>query len=485
MLPRLPASRYRALLAGAALLLSLAARAQGPALDPTFQPVRAVEAWPGSPSVAGIIRTVVRQPDGKYLVGGLFNQLNGVMASNVARLLPDGRVDPGFAPTGTDGEVRALVLQPDGSILVGGAFSTLAGSPRLCLGRLLPNGTLDPAFDPPSGFLNDVPGVQNPWVNQLDLLPDGQVLVGGVINLLGFGASSQRIIRVSGRTGQPDPGFQPFRGNWLKHLLLPDGKILVGAPVNAYQPGTLLQRLNANGTPDLFYPPLVNTYASHVWALVADGAGNVYAGGLFNSAPGGGFNGETLRRLLPDGRNDATFRHRGTITDLKNVAVQPNGRVLTANSFIERLQPDGAPDAGFVAANAPQSTAINGLSQLLVQPDGAIVVAGQFTQAGVSGPVNLVRLLDAHVLAVKPRAAGGQLTAWPQPAREVLHLRLESGARAQQVQLLDALGRVVRNYPRPVTPELTLPVADLPAGSYQLHVEWPDGRRAVRRVVLR
>src|ERR1700704_2723402 len=52
-----------------------------------------------------------------------------------------------------NGAIRAIVIQPDGKILIGGEFTTLSpngGVPvtRAHIARLNPDGTLDPAFHP-------------------------------------------------------------------------------------------------------------------------------------------------------------------------------------------------------------------------------------------------------------------------------------------------------------------------------------------------
>ena len=53
--------------------------------------------------------------------------------------------DTTFTPS-VAGVVRTLALQPDGRILVGGDFTSLEGSPRNHLGRLNPDGRLDTFF---------------------------------------------------------------------------------------------------------------------------------------------------------------------------------------------------------------------------------------------------------------------------------------------------------------------------------------------------
>ncbi|WP_180754536.1 delta-60 repeat domain-containing protein [Hymenobacter sp. DG01] len=97
--------------------------AQAPVLDASFQPTQVWQETAGT-RVNGVLNAIVRQPDGKYVIGGVFTEINGVPANNLARLLPDGTVDAAFtAASATNGPVLALVLQASGRIVVGGSFS--------------------------------------------------------------------------------------------------------------------------------------------------------------------------------------------------------------------------------------------------------------------------------------------------------------------------------------------------------------------------
>ncbi len=90
------------------------------------------------------------QADGKLIVGGEFASYNGQAKSGVARINPDGSLDPAFDPgTGPNNAVGAIAVQSDGRILVAGRFSSFNGAPRNGLVRLKG----DPApfrFGPPS-----------------------------------------------------------------------------------------------------------------------------------------------------------------------------------------------------------------------------------------------------------------------------------------------------------------------------------------------
>lgn len=106
------------------------------------------------------------QPDGKVIVGGNFNTLEG--ASHLARLNEDGSLDATF--NGNSGPMlypKGIVVLGDGSLIVGGvATPNNEGFVR----RLLPNGGIDPAFNAP---------VLNSAIECLAVQDDGSVLIGG------------------------------------------------------------------------------------------------------------------------------------------------------------------------------------------------------------------------------------------------------------------------------------------------------------------
>jgi uncharacterized delta-60 repeat protein len=139
-------------------------------LDPGFAPVFEGASAASPPYV----RALLRQPDGKILVGGFFTKVNGVNRANLVRLHPDGRLDADFAPE-PGGAVYVLALQPDGKILAGGAFTRMGGQTAQRLARLQPNGALDESFDSGSGTDS---GFDGP-VNSIAVMPDGHVFAGG------------------------------------------------------------------------------------------------------------------------------------------------------------------------------------------------------------------------------------------------------------------------------------------------------------------
>jgi uncharacterized delta-60 repeat protein len=83
----------------------------------------------------GTVFSMVLQADGRILLGGTFTSVNGQGLTNIARVNGDGTLDTNYRPA-VDAVVRSLALQPDGKVLVGGDFTTLGGTARARIGRL-------------------------------------------------------------------------------------------------------------------------------------------------------------------------------------------------------------------------------------------------------------------------------------------------------------------------------------------------------------
>jgi hypothetical protein len=86
------------------------------------------------------------QPDGMLLAGGYFFQVGGYWRRHIVRLTPDGHVDPCFDPGlglggfHSEGPVRRLALQDNGRVLIGGRFEGVDGVSRQHnLARFLPS----------------------------------------------------------------------------------------------------------------------------------------------------------------------------------------------------------------------------------------------------------------------------------------------------------------------------------------------------------
>lgn len=110
------------------------------------------------------------QSDGKVVLGGGFVSVGGVAAPRLARLNVDGSVDTGFLPPASpNGDVFVIHVLPDGRILIGGSFTSLGGELHNRIARLLPDGSLDPSF---TLSLNGA-------VRSVSRMPNGELVIGG------------------------------------------------------------------------------------------------------------------------------------------------------------------------------------------------------------------------------------------------------------------------------------------------------------------
>ena len=96
--------------------------------------------------------TLIRQPDGRLLVGGIVGRINGQTCSGVMRLETTGQIDRSFhcaITNAPEGRVMGMALQADGCIVICGFFSFVNGVEVPHIARLNPDGSLDTTFHPP------------------------------------------------------------------------------------------------------------------------------------------------------------------------------------------------------------------------------------------------------------------------------------------------------------------------------------------------
>ena len=99
--------------------------------------------------------SILEQPDGKIIVTGTFLTYQGISHRRIVRLNIDASVDTTFITgTGFDNFTQSPGIDSNGSIIITGIFGTYNGLPSPRIARLLPNGTLDPSFIIGTGFNN-------------------------------------------------------------------------------------------------------------------------------------------------------------------------------------------------------------------------------------------------------------------------------------------------------------------------------------------
>ncbi len=194
--------------------------------------------------VMGTIYSIVVQSDNKILVGGGFDSVNGIESeTTVIRFNEDGSVDNTFNfdhqtindPFSSVELVTSIVIQPNGKILVGGNFNYVNGESRKGIVRLNNDGSIDNSFNSGTG-LNNIPVT-------IKIQDDGKILVCGWFTDYN-GASSDYIVRLN-IDGSIDNSFETFDSDFVVESLAieSDGKILVSGLLP-----TEIVRLNNDGS---------------------------------------------------------------------------------------------------------------------------------------------------------------------------------------------------------------------------------------------
>ncbi|HEY1085023.1 MAG TPA: choice-of-anchor D domain-containing protein [Prosthecobacter sp.] len=122
--------------------------------------------------VRGSIECLVELPDGRTLIGGAFEATFGNPASRgVARLNVDGTLDESYPIVPVTGRVSGMIRQPDGKVIICGIFSKVADASHTGLARLNEDGTVDETFRSAWGYSDQRSGVA--------LQADGKILLAG------------------------------------------------------------------------------------------------------------------------------------------------------------------------------------------------------------------------------------------------------------------------------------------------------------------
>jgi uncharacterized delta-60 repeat protein len=135
---------------------------------------------------APILYTMLVQPNGKILLGGLFEKVGNDPRNGLARLNSDGTLDLSFNPASEIGTtIFSMAMQANGKILLTGRFNSMDGQPSTNIARLNPEGTLDTGFS--------VISPANPGNSPIPLAleEDGTVLAGFSSNLVRIANSEQ------------------------------------------------------------------------------------------------------------------------------------------------------------------------------------------------------------------------------------------------------------------------------------------------------
>ena len=352
------------------------------------------------------------QSDGKVIAThGSWGNIAGTWYSySMRRYNLDGSIDSSFsAPTLTGGHL--VVTTPIIELLPDGRFY-LAITSRSHLGgtmgitRRMADGTVDSAY---AAFTQSISASAFLSIEDLSITSDGGVLATGALVQTAIGFPPREQLRRFQADGSPTPGFAPPLSMSASAVhQLPDGKILYTA--SGGNVTRSLIRLESNGAVDNTYvlDPVV-TGIKNQWRI------DPMNRPVFLAATAAG---PRLVRLLENGSIDPTFNPILAAAGTGNVvAVQADGKVLLTGGFTQmggiprnkfaRLNADGTVDPSFNAGTGFSSLP----RKLLVQPDGKIIAAGDFssyngTPVGYMVRINVDGTIDNTFTATVDGSSG-------------------------------------------------------------------------------
>lgn len=349
-------------------------------------------------------------PDGRSLLGvrGQFNGLGlggtgvSTATSNLVVVSPTAVVTKptevfgvngtGASFTGGSAEVTSVFRLGDGKILVAGEFTTHqtvtnVSTARNRVARLNADLTLDTTFV-----------ATGPSVAPSIIFADsyGRCYVGGAFNSYDGSTDYRNLVRLNA-DGTLDTSFKPLINGGINTVVFQsDGKFIVSGPFNSYSafpsinaPGLI--RFLADGTLDTsFAPTFPDGYATQT-CLAVDSSDNLYVGRSGATA--------TLFKLLPSGSAASGFTAPSLNGQINAAAVLPNGKVAicgfftTPTSRFMVLNADGSQDSGFnVGTGLTATLSVQEQYSLATDNIGRLWITGR--------PFNLYNGSAANRLAV-------------------------------------------------------------------------------------
>jgi len=349
-------------------------------------------------ATTGIIYDICEQADGKIIIVGSFTKYNNVTVNRIARILPDGTLDTTFKTgSGSTSNITNVEVLPNGKIILTGSFLKFNGTDLNKIVCLLPDGTVDTNFNIGTGFNDDV--------SAMALQSDGKILLGGKFTSYNENLAN-RIIRLN-NDGTIDNNFLSGSGfsAGAVQIIKTDasGNIIVGGSFTGFYNNNEINRvcyLNSQGLikTDLDFGS--GPVSSSVLALEKDSEGSWYIGGSFSVFDG--LNQGRLAKIDSHGDYDTAYLSSGIgldnsvykIIPLENKKTMVFGNFKTFNnesaSRIVRLLEDGTYDLDF---NSGKAGANNLIKTAVLQADGKMILAGNFTKYNETLCNRIIRIL--------------------------------------------------------------------------------------------
>ncbi len=351
------------------------------------------------------VNAIAAQADGKVVISGSFDHVDGIYRKRLARLNSDGSLDSTFDPGTSAGglipvPISAVALQGT-NILIGGSFNSFAGVPRGGIARLFPDGSVDTTFNAGS----------NAFSVQSILLQGSNVVVGGFLFLARLSAD-----------GMLDSGYNPALPPGTDIFALAqqsDGRVIAslnrinldGSRDNSFAPTLSITNQNT----DCFPPPNGGAQVPAVRALCVQADDKIIIAGYFHKVSGVARN--NIARLKADGTVDLTFNPGlGTDSSVETAVLCRDGKMLVGGCFrtyngvarngIARINSDGTLDVTFNPGAGVAGSGIPIINCLGLVRDGRVFVGGSFTRVNAM-PLNNFARLYGDIVMFDPKSGGG------------------------------------------------------------------------------
>jgi len=336
--------------------------------------------------------------DGSIFIAGGFNGFGTTISKGIICLNPDGTVSTSFnTGSGANGVVRALSFQPDGMLIIAGEFSAYQNQSAGRIIRVQQNGSIDPSFYPYFSALSTI--------KFAGVMPDNSIFA--------VGDNSNQSLYNAFVLINPDGTVDTISGGTYNYYyqveLVSSGKLIATGQFETYEGRYRggVARINPDLSLDASYGSKPG-FASGTEKIIVQPDGKMYAGKVMNSETDVNVYNDTLVkglvRITTEGSLDTTFAlHDSLFVSVDALARQVDGKILVggiikgfdglSTSFVRhvsRFNIDGSIDASFAQCSLSGFE----INTLLVQPDGKIIVLGDFFSVN-GNPVNHIARIHA------------------------------------------------------------------------------------------
>lgn len=359
------------------------------------------------------IYTICIQSDGKVIVGGNYCPGGPSLPCGIIRFNADGSLDNIFVKPGfySSPDIRSILQQPDGKLLIFGDFSKYETAYSTNAIRINLNGSIDSSvvqFNENSARSSGLFTLYDAM-----LLGSGDVLTCGGEGFVGTNYNYSNVCRLSSyNTMDSDLGLDGLvspTSSLIKQVVTDSGNIFISgltlrkinSPINFVK---LDQYLKPNQD-DIFKKGLLVTNIGNsqsVSVVIKDSSDKILVGGEIREYDTTKVNG--IFRINQDGSIDSSFNVLGAfslgsfpigITEDENSKYYVFGQWTTyggsAAAGIVRLNNNGIRDNTFSIASYT-FIITQRINCVQIQPDGKLIVTGNFTSFGATARRFICRL---------------------------------------------------------------------------------------------